>query len=213
MQMDCARFRTPQGAANKAVSRIGARVCTSFTIAAPNGQICSTGDSAMRSNTPSLFMRFMGALASLLTAILFVGIFAGLARSQEIKVEIDQATLVRLDRPGVEIIIGNPSIADVAVQSRRLLVVTGKSAGLTNLVVLDGAGKVSLSKKISVSTDAKRLVTVNRGAARQTYSCAPACDPALIPGDSEAFFEPLAKEIRNKLGLAQSSVDGTTTQQ
>lgn len=167
----------------------------------------------MRNNASSQLMPFMGALASLLMAALFVGLYAGLARSKELNVEIDQATLIRLDKPGAEVIIGNPSIADVAVRSSRLLVVTGKSAGLTNLMVLDGAGKLTYSRKIFVSADAKHLVTVNKGVARQTYSCSPSCGPALIPGDSEAFFEPLAKEIRNKLGLAQSAVDGTTSQQ
>ncbi len=167
----------------------------------------------MHNNASSRFSLSMGTLASLLMAALFVGLFAGLAQSDELKVQIDQATLVRLDKPGVEVIIGNPSIADVTVQSGRLLVVTGKSAGLTNLMVLDGAGKVTLNKKVFVSTDAARLVTVNKGVTRETYSCAPTCDPALIPGDAETFFEPLAKEIRNKLGLAQSAVDGTTSQQ
>lgn len=167
----------------------------------------------MRSKAPSPLTQFTGASALLLMATLFVGLHAGPARSNELKVEIDQATLVRLDRPGVEIIIGNPSIADVTVQSSRLLVVTGKSAGLTNLMVLDGAGKLTLSKKVSVSVDTERLLIVSKGTARQTYSCSPACIPALVPGDAETFFEPLAKEIRNKIGLAQSAVDGTTSQQ
>jgi len=167
----------------------------------------------MRSNAASKSNPFIGALTSLLMALLFVGLYAGLARSSELNVEIDQATLVRLDKPGTEIIIGNPSIADVAVQNSRLLVVTGKSAGLTNIMVLDGNGRLTLSKKIFVSADTNRLVTVNKGAARQTYACSPDCGPALIPGDAETFFEPLAKGIRNKLGLAQSAVDGTASQQ
>ena len=167
----------------------------------------------MRSNASSNTGSVLGPLASLLMAVLFVGLYAGFARSGELNVEIDQAKLIRLDKPGAEIIIGNPSIADVSVQSSRLLVVTGKSTGLTNLMVLDGRGNLTLSKKIFVSVDTKRLVTVNKGVARQTYSCSPYCGPSLMPGDAETFFEPLAKEIRNKLGLAQSAVEGTTTQQ
>ena len=167
----------------------------------------------MRNNDSPRSNSFLGSLASLLIAALFVGLYAGMARSNEFNVEIDQAKLIRLDKPGAEIIIGNPSIADVSVQSSRLLVITGKSAGLTNMIVLDGNGRLTLSKKIFVAADTKRLVTLNKGAARQTYSCSPSCGPALVPGDAESFFEPLAKEIRNKLGLAQSAADGTTTQQ
>lgn len=43
------------------------------------------------------------------------------------------ATLVRLDRPAAEIVAGNPSIADVSVQSGKVLVVTGKAARRTSL--------------------------------------------------------------------------------
>ena len=167
----------------------------------------------MRSNASSRYMRIIGAFASFLMAAFLVGLYAGLARADEFTVEIDQAKLIRLDKPGAEVIIGNPSIADVSVQSGRLLAVTGKSAGLTNIMVLDGAGNLTYSKKIFVTADTTRLMTVNKGPARYTYSCTPICAPTLIPGDTEGYFEPLAKEIRNKLGLAQSAVDGTTTQQ
>ena len=166
----------------------------------------------MRSNASSRKVRIVGALASFLMAALFVGLYAGLVRAGSLQVEIDQVTLIRLDKPGAEVIIGNPSIADVSVQNSRLLAVTGKSAGLTNIMVLDGNGNLTYSKKVFVSADALHLVTLNKGSARMTYSCSPTCGPALIPGDAEEFFQPLAKEIRNKLGLAQSAVDGTTTQ-
>lgn len=166
----------------------------------------------MRSNASSRKVRIVGALASFLMAALFVGLYAGLVRAGSLQVEIDQVTLIRLDKPGAEVIIGNPSIADVSVQNSRLLAVTGKSAGLTNIMVLDGSGNLTYSKKVFVSADALHLVTLNKGSARMTYSCSPTCGPALIPGDAEEFFQPLAKEIRNKLGLAQSAVDGTTTQ-
>lgn len=167
----------------------------------------------MRTNTPSPAARLLAALTSFMLAALFVGLFAGFSRAADLNVGVDQARLVRLEKPGVEVIIGNPSIADVSVQSGRALVLTGKSAGLTNLIVLDGAGQTVLDRKVFVSHDAARLVTVNKGAARETHSCSPACGPALMPGDAITFFDPLAKEIRNKLGLSQSAVEGTTTQQ
>lgn len=167
----------------------------------------------MRSNTDSPLVRFAAILTSLSLAALFIVLYAGFARAEGINVEIDQAKLLRLNRPGAEVIVGNPSIADVSVRSNKLLVVTGKSAGLTNMMVLDAAGDLIYSEKLFVSADTKRLVTVNKGKARATYSCSPHCSPALIPGDTTAHFDPLSKEIRNKLGLAQSAADGTTSQQ
>ena len=167
----------------------------------------------MRINVPVPNKYSIGALTSLVIAALFIVFQTEPAQAVNLNIEIDQATLVKLDKPGAEVIVGNPSIADVAVQSGKLLVVTGKSAGLTNLMVLDGRGKLIYDKKVVVSADKKRLVTVSKGVARETYSCRPQCDPSLTPGDAEDYFEALAKGIRDKIGLTQSTVDGTTAQQ
>ena len=167
----------------------------------------------MDTNSSSTPTRLLGTIVLVLLATLFVGLYATTAPAATLKVDIDQSTLVKLDKPGSEVIIGNPSIADVTVQSGQLLVVTGKSSGLTTLMVLDGAGNLIYDKKVFVSADPKRLVTVSKGASRETYTCAPKCDPSLTPGDGTEYFEALSKGIRNKLGLAQSAVEGTTTQQ
>jgi Flp pilus assembly secretin CpaC len=58
-------------------------------------------------------------------------------RAEDLVVNYDQSQLVKLPRPAAEIIIGNPSIADVTVQNGNLLVVTGKTFGITNMIVLD----------------------------------------------------------------------------
>jgi len=167
-----------------------------------------------RRSTP--YSRIAGAVASFLMAVLFVALFTGLSQASErsnLSVIVDQAKLLRLEKHGAEVIIGNPSIADVSVRSSKLLVLTGKSAGLTNLIVLDGSGIEVLNKKVYVSADDNLMVTLNRGASRQTYTCSPDCNPALTSGDSPKYFEALSKEIHNKLSLAQSSAEGTTTQQ
>ncbi|MHA1166055.1 MAG: pilus assembly protein N-terminal domain-containing protein, partial [Alphaproteobacteria bacterium] len=156
------------------------------------------------------------AIASFLMAILFVALFAGLSHARELSglnVNVDQARLIRLEKHGSEVIIGNPSIADVTVQSSKILVLTGKSMGLTNLIVLDGKGDEVLNRKIYVKADDVRQVTLSRGARRETYTCSPDCNPALMSGDNEKYFEALSKEINNKLSLAQSSAEGTTAQQ
>lgn len=133
---------------------------------------------------------------------------AGAAWAKDIEVEIDEASLVRLERPATEVIIGNPSIADVSVQSGRLLVVTGKSFGVTNLIVVDEKGKQILSKNVSVGIDNKRYVTVHKGRNRASYHCSPTCQTALIPGDAADHFEGMSKELRNKFGIAQSALEG-----
>ncbi len=165
-----------------------------------------------RSSPPG---KVASSIASFLLAVLFVALFAGLSHASEISdlsVNVDQAKLLRLDEHSAEVIIGNPSIADVSVQSSKVLVLTGKSAGLTNLIVLDNKGNEVLNEKIFVTSDSARLVTLSKGARRETYTCSPDCNPALMSGDYTKYFEALSKEIKNKLSLAQSSAEGTTTQ-
>ena len=54
------------------------------------------------------------------------------ATAGDLTVKYDQSQLLRLPRAVTHIIIGNPSIADVTVQSPNLLVVTGRTFGITN---------------------------------------------------------------------------------
>lgn len=167
----------------------------------------------IRPEAPSLLPSIAGFLVSFVLAVLLVAIIAASSQAAELRVRIDQASIIKLDRPVAEVIVGNPSIADVSVQSGKALVVTGKSVGLTNLMVMDGAGSIVYDKKVSVSVDPQHLVTLNKGVGRETYSCAPTCGPAFIPGDTATFIEELNKAIRGKLGLAQASAEGAVGQQ
>jgi len=137
------------------------------------------------------------------------GAASATAANDDIEVLIDQASLVKLDRSAAEIVVGNPSIADVSVQSGKVLVVTGKSFGETNLIVLDGDGKVIVSKRLIVSEPRTGFVTVYRGTVQQTLHCAPHCTPPLVIGDAPDYFEAISKEIKTKQSIGQSSAEGT----
>ena len=145
---------------------------------------------------------------------LFAAVFTtGGAQAKDIRVEIDEAMLLKLEHQAAQVIIGNPAIADVAVQNGKLLAITGKSFGVTNLIVVDSKGKQILSKNIAVGIDNSRYVTVHKGRSRASYICTPTCQAALIPGDNADHFEGISKEIRNKFGIAQSAADGSQAPQ
>ena len=110
----------------------------------------------------------------------------GDAIAQDIVAQVDEAQLMRLDRDGATILIGNPSIADVTVQNSRLLVITGKSFGVTNVIVLDTKGREVLNRKLRVATDRSRIVRLYRGPGRRSFDCESRCESALIPGDDSA---------------------------
>lgn len=137
---------------------------------------------------------------------------SAMAESNVVQVLVDQATLVRLDRPASEIVVGNPSIADVSVQSGKVLVVTGKSFGETNLIVMDADGKVIANRGLIVLEPRTGFVTMYRGDARHTLHCAPNCTPPLVIGDNPDYFEAISKEIKTKQAISQSSAEGEKQQ-
>jgi hypothetical protein len=99
-------------------------------------------------------------------------------------------------------VIGNPLIADAAVQSGGLMVVTGKGYGTTNIIALDRSGAVLMEKTIEVVGPREELMVVYRGAVRETYSCSPVCEPRIMPGDGDKFFDGIIGQSTNRSGLA-----------
>jgi Flp pilus assembly secretin CpaC len=124
------------------------------------------------------------------------------AEAADLVVAYDQSQLLRLPRPVAEIIIGNPSIADVAVQGGNLLVVTGKSFGVTNIIALDADRNVIQDQRVVVDQDERRTVALFRGSLRQTYTCAPTCSPAIVVGDDPKVFEAIARAAQTKRGAS-----------
>ncbi len=110
-----------------------------------------------------------------------------------ISVEMNQAKIVKLARPADTIVIGNPLIADAAVQDPSTIVLTGKGFGVTNLVVLDSEGAPIVDEQITVSRQADKSVRIYRRAQVQTLSCTPYCESAYkneaeIMSESEMSF-------------------------
>jgi hypothetical protein len=129
------------------------------------------------------------------------------AAAEELVVRYDQSQLLRVPRPIAEIIIGNPSIADIHVQATNLLVVTGKSFGTTNVIVLDADRNVIQDQRIVVVRDPARQVSLYKGTKRETYSCAPNCNPALVGGDDPKYFGEVKSAFEGKAKFSDTAAD------
>jgi hypothetical protein len=130
------------------------------------------------------------------------------ASAKDLIVKYDQSQLIRLPRAITEIIIGNPSIADVTVQSSNMLVITGKTFGITNVIALDANRNVIQEQRIMVIRDDLRQVSVYKGAKRETYSCAPACNPTIMVGDDSKFFDDVVKGAQGKTKFSDAAAEG-----
>jgi hypothetical protein len=114
-------------------------------------------------------------------------------------VPLDHSAFVTLPGPAHNIIIGNPAIADASVVDQRHIIVTGKGAGVTNLVITDAAGRPIFDREIIVGgVTGGRVALIAGGQGVTTYNCAPVCEqiggvagaPAAAPaGPSGAAVE------------------------
>ncbi len=149
------------------------------------------------------FPRALGVLIAAVAVAIPVQVLAA-----DIVVDLDQAALVKLPERTATIVIGNPLIADAAVQSGNQMVITGKGYGLTNIIVLDRAGAVQMEKTVEVQGP-RGVVVVYRGIERETYSCTPKCDRRITLGDSNTYFEALLAQAASRSGAAQGAVQAS----
>lgn len=145
-----------------------------------------------------------GLAAAILTACAATAAAAG----SDLIVRYDQSQLLRLPKPISEVIIGNPSIADVAVQGPDLLVVTGKTFGITNIIALDQQRNVIQDQRVIVQRDEARVVNLHKGSQRQSFTCSPNCTPTITIGDDTAYFEMISKHAKDKTSFSEPGQTG-----
>lgn len=122
---------------------------------------------------------------------------------ESIHVALDLATVLRIPDGTDTLAIGNPAIADVTKpQAGGFAVVTGKSYGTTNLLALDSKGATLKEMMIYVAASADRTVVVQRGLARETWSCAPRCVPTVTLGDAPEYFDLGKGQTGSRNGMA-----------
>jgi Flp pilus assembly secretin CpaC len=126
-----------------------------------------------------------------------------------ISVNVDQAKLVKLPGRITTIVVGNPLIADVALQPGGIIVVTGKGYGATNFIAMDRSGEVLVDRVIQVQGPTDQVVTVYRGVERESYSCMPICQRRVTLGDGEGYFKSTMDQA-NSLS-SQATIGGSNS--
>src|ERR1700721_2789297 len=148
-------------------------------------------------------LRAISGFRSLAIGILLwpVAVFAE-PSAETIAVNVDQAKLVKLPTRVATIVVGNPLIADVTLQNGGVVVVTGKGYGATNFIAMDRTGEILVDRQIQVEGPSDRLITVYRGAERESYSCMPICQRRVTLGDGDTFFKTTMDQAGNLSGQA-----------
>ena len=138
-----------------------------------------------------------------IAALTFAGLasvaaFAATTAAEPISVIVDRAKVMHISRPADVVIIGNPAIADATIQDNQTLIITGRSYGTTNLIVLDSEGQAIADDMITVEPSNDQVVTIYRRDLRQTLSCTPDCSPMLALGDTTKVFDASTRRSRRR---------------
>lgn len=125
-----------------------------------------------------------------------------------VRVTIDFAKLLLLERPASTVIIGNTGIAYANLSDDKTLILTGKTAGSTNLIVLDANGGEVANLVLEVVSGGPNFVTVHQGVRRQTFSCGRRCEPILSVGDDPEHFSTTSSQIDARQDFADVNTGG-----
>ncbi|MBN7807533.1 Flp pilus assembly protein, secretin CpaC [Agrobacterium rosae] len=115
-------------------------------------------------------------IAATLTVLIATSAPIMAADNDMLRVSMNHARVLKLDRPVSKVIIGNSKVADATVADATTIVLTGRSFGTTNLVLLDAEGNAIVDERVLVSIDEGNTVRVFRQTARTVLSCTPNCE-------------------------------------
>ncbi|MDH3195689.1 MAG: pilus assembly protein N-terminal domain-containing protein [Hyphomicrobiales bacterium] len=139
-----------------------------------------------------------------LSAVLAVATVQPAFSEETVDLVIDFAKILQLNGPISTLIIGNPGIADATIQDDRTIVLTGRAAGMTNLIAMDDDGKEIANVLVRVASNVRQLTTVFYGSKRQTLSCAPTCEQVISVGDDDEKFQTAKTQIESRQAFSES---------
>lgn len=128
--------------------------------------------------------------------------------AEAIELSIDIAHVLRLERPAGTVIIGNPNIADATVLDARTFVLTGKSAGLTNLIVLDRDGTDVSDFAVRVTNRNGNYVSVRAGERQRTFFCDGICENLPSRAPKQKTLSPDVASMPAAAEDAQPAIEG-----
>ena len=119
----------------------------------------------------------------------FASLLAGPALAGSMTVNLDQSVRLNLAAPARDVVVSNPAVADVSMLTPTSLVVLGRGYGVTNLMVVDAAGRTVLDRDIVVSSADTNWVSVYRGPSLNNYACAGRCERTPLPSEADQVYK------------------------
>ena len=147
----------------------------------------------------------MNLFAKICTLPAAAALVSQIAVAGPLSVEVNKTIPVHLRSAAASVVLGNQTIADVAVHDEKLIFITGKTSGTTNLLIFDKSGRQIYSTDILVVANEANVVTINRSGSNYTYDCAPTCRSTLSVGDAPEHFEQYIDQQTGVKALSDSN--------
>lgn len=131
-------------------------------------------------------MRRLFVLVSMLAAMAMT---SAAAMADGLNLNWREARVVKLAKPATSVIVGDPTVADVTLDTPDTMIIFGKTPGETNLLVLSGSQELLLDWPVIVSPVTARHVTVLNAIGEEApvevlYACGTErCTRTLSPTD------------------------------
>jgi Flp pilus assembly secretin CpaC len=100
-------------------------------------------------------------------------------------VSAGQAARLSLSAPVRDLVVGDPTVADVSLINDRTLVILAKKVGSTSVLAFDARGQALADRQIVVSDVPAGGVVVQRGGMSATYACGASCSQMAAPQAAE----------------------------
>lgn len=140
-----------------------------------------------------------------------VGLWLGMLHpadaAEKLVLTADQSQIIQLPSDPGTVVVGNPSIADATLEGRSIFL-HARGPGLTNILVLDAAGKAMVDYQVHVAYADSDSIAKFTPAGRFTYTCPTDCEPTLRVGDNDQFFKGFIDQLNSKTALATSQALG-----
>jgi hypothetical protein len=136
---------------------------------------------------------------SAIVTLIVVTICASVARADEtIEISPGVVKLLRFDRAVGTVAVGNPAVADTFAPNDRAILLTGKTIGSTNLIVLDDGGRDLFSAAVIVSRSEFGRVTIHSKALLHRY-WAYQCSDASCWRLRDEFEGPMPEQTQQRI--------------
>ena len=136
---------------------------------------------------------------------LAAALLAGPPALADMTVPMDQSRRLTLNAAAADVMIGNPSIAAVSMIDSRNLFVMGRGYGVTNLIVLDHAGRTVWSPYHVTPPDTAQVSRFRAAGAQRLLAAREAPHAVRSQGVFERRSSPSRLQLRAAAGAAAAA--------